>query len=92
MGTSRANEPMSRKVLALIAEQGASGATDAEGARALQMHPVTYARRRGDLTKAGLVVEAKTRDGQTVKRLGPSPRPGIVWVESKWTANTKGQQ
>lgn len=47
------------------------------------MHPITYARRRGDLTKAGMVAEAKGADGKAVKRQGPSPRPGIVWVAVK---------
>lgn len=73
------------RVLAFLATCGADGATDEEGETALKMKPQTYTPRRGELVKAGLVVDTGRRRSTT------SGRPAAVWtVTAQTIKNTEG--
>lgn len=62
------------RVLAFIASRGPHGATDDEGESALGIKPQTYTPRRGELVKAGFVVDSG------VRRPTASGRPAAVWI------------
>lgn len=62
------------RVLTFLASCGEEGATDDEGEAALKMKPQTYTPRRGELVRAGLVVDTGRR------RKTASGRPAAVWI------------
>jgi hypothetical protein len=62
------------RVLAFLASRGTDGATDEEAETALRIRPQTYTPRRGELVKAGLVVDTGRR------RCTTSGRPAAVWI------------
>ncbi len=73
------------RVLTFLASCGVDGATDDEGETALKMKPQTYTPRRGELVRAGLVVDTGQRRSTT------SGRPAAVWmVTAQAIKNTEG--
>lgn len=62
------------RVFAFLASRGEDGATDEEAATVLRLKAQTFTPRRGELVKAGLVVDTGRRRSTT------SGRPAAVWI------------